>query len=164
MENATTFEKNFEDGQGPDNEAAQDSEDQAKAESTSAGDVSKAVEQGMNIQKSYTDQANKDSILDTNAFYPVFWTLQESFSNPPRLFDQQNLDTFKIGLQSTIEKFEQVSYALQSSNTERKRGLKRRFSGEGDELANNYNPKYLTSKDLFKLEVLMHLQPSGSNN
>ena len=161
VENVTTFEKTIEDSEGPDDEAAQNAQTHfdsiVNAENTSAENISKVVEQGVKIQNTNTDQANKDLVLDTNAFYPIFWTLQEAFSNPPRLFDQQNLNNFKKGLQSTIENFEQVSYALQGSNSERKRGLKRRFSGEGDEFANNYNPKYLTSKDLFKLEVFMNL-------
>lgn len=157
MENVTTFEKNIEDSHEPDTEAmSNDSMKSAiltKAENSSADNVSNAVEQGAEIPKNQIDRANEDSVWDINAFYPLFWTLQESFSNPPRLFDQQNLNAFKTGLQSTIKKFEQVSYALQSSNSERKRGVKRRFSDEGDEFANNYNPKYLTSKDLLKLEV-----------
>lgn len=96
--------------------------------------------------------------IDMDELYPVFWSLQENFSNPTRLFEQANFQHFKSGLQSTMNKLQSVHQDLQGRGTSRiveesKRGLKRKRGDEGNELSTNFNPKYLTSRDLFELEV-----------
>lgn len=95
---------------------------------------------------------------DMDTLYPVFWTIQADFSMPTRLFTDSNFEEFKRGLSLTLQKFQSVHDEQQSHGTskapdESKRSAKRkRLEGEG-ELSTNFNPKYLTSRDLFDLEV-----------
>lgn len=90
--------------------------------------------------------------------YPTFWSLQEHFSNPTSLFDHEKLERFKTGLGQTMSKFKEVQRDEDSRGTskileESKRGVKRK-RGEGpDYIGSNFHPKYLTSRDLFELEV-----------
>ncbi len=97
--------------------------------------------------------------LDADSLYPVFWALQESFSQPKKLFAQEHFLEFKTGLEATMTMFktvrneQQTTRGLPKSGEENKRGVKRK-RGQGDEdLAKAFNPKYLTSRDLFELEV-----------
>ena len=95
---------------------------------------------------------------DMDTLYPVFWSLQANFSTPTRLFDETNLQRFRSGLEATMRKFREVHQELQARGTsklpdENKRGVKRKRSGQEDELSSSFNPKYLTSRDLFDLEV-----------
>ncbi len=95
---------------------------------------------------------------DMDELYPVFWSLQETYSNPTSLFEEANFQRFKSGLQSTMHKLQSVHQDLQGRGTskvveESKRGTKRRRGDDGSELSTNFNPKYLTSRDLFELEV-----------
>ncbi|GJC95525.1 guanylate kinase [Colletotrichum higginsianum] len=99
-----------------------------------------------------------DQPLNPDALYPQFWSLQETFSQPKKLFDPSHLANFKRGLEATMTSFR----AIQNEQGQRppkavdeaQRGLKRkRDDVEGSDLANSYNPKYLTSRDLFELEM-----------
>lgn len=90
--------------------------------------------------------------MSTETLYPIFWTLQRGFSNPPSLFHEEHLTIFKSGLEATLLKFKDVS-VIQTRQSEQRRGVKRKSDGEEDH-ASNYNPKYLTSRDLFQLEVI----------
>lgn len=96
--------------------------------------------------------------IDYDKFYPIFWSLQEHFSNPPQLFDTNNLQKLKDGLELTLENFKALHKEVNSQANlrlleEGKRGVKRK-RGEGDDyMASNFNPKYLTSRELFELEV-----------
>lgn len=97
--------------------------------------------------------------LATNKLYPVFWSLQESFSMPTRLFDSQHFKAFKEGLDLTIRKFQSVHQELQARGPSRhiedsKRTLKRKRDDSEDGILNSFNPRYLTSRDLFELEVV----------
>ena len=97
--------------------------------------------------------------LGTNKLYPIFWSLQESFSMPTRLFDSQNFKAFKEGLELTIRKFQSVHQELQARGPSRhledsKRTLKRKRDDSEDGISNSFNPRYLTSRDLFELEVM----------
>ncbi|KAL2878622.1 hypothetical protein SGCOL_006092 [Colletotrichum sp. CLE4] len=102
--------------------------------------------------------AQNDQPLEPDALYPLFWSLQETFSQPKRLFDPAHLNEFKRGLEATMTSFR----AIQSEQGQRppkavdeaQRGFKRkRADVEESDLANSYNPKYLTSRDLFELEM-----------
>ncbi|KAK1999863.1 guanylate kinase [Colletotrichum falcatum] len=102
--------------------------------------------------------AQADQPLDPDALYPQFWSLQETFSQPKRLFDPAHLASFKRGLEATMTSFR----AIQNEQGQRppkavdeaQRGLKRKRDGvEESDLASSYNPKYLTSRDLFELEM-----------
>lgn len=100
----------------------------------------------------------KTDELDMDALYPVFWGLQAHFSAPTQLFDAEKFASFKSGIEATLASFRKVSANLQgrgmSKGTEdSRRGLKRKRNGDPSDVPNNFNPKYLTSRDLFELEV-----------
>lgn len=105
-----------------------------------------------------TKAEKKDEFVELDALYPIFWSLQRDFSNPTRLFDSTNFGTFKQGIGNTIETFTKMQRTLGGGATarasdERKQGTKRKRGEGDDELASGFNPKYLTSRDLFELEV-----------
>ncbi|VUC23321.1 unnamed protein product [Clonostachys rosea] len=100
---------------------------------------------------------NKE-VLSSDALYPLFWPLQEMFSQPLKLFDQSSMQSFKRGIEETVRKF--ATYpsdeGLPALNPpdEVKASLKRKRQDEEKEgLLEAFNPKYLTSKDLFELEI-----------
>ncbi|KXS95786.1 hypothetical protein AC578_6449 [Pseudocercospora eumusae] len=102
----------------------------------------------------------EEEVLSTEQLYPIFWRLQHDFSDPTRLFDKDNFTVFKKGLESTISKFKKTPTVVQTkSSIDGNRGTKRKIQGGGNgdgsdnALVDNYNPKYLTSRDLFGLEL-----------
>jgi THO complex subunit 1 len=95
----------------------------------------------------------KPTTLDTEALYPVFWSLQHSFSNPPRLFEEDNFRRFQTSLEATLAKFKEVPLVIQAADFEAKMDQQSREGDDRDAFASSFNPKYLTSRDLFKLEV-----------
>lgn len=94
---------------------------------------------------------------DLDTLYPKFWALQSLFSSPTRLFDPSNMATFKDGIASTLACFKSASNSSAPSTnpTDVKRGLKRKRSDidTSTNSASTFNPKYLTNRDLFDLEV-----------
>ena len=92
---------------------------------------------------------------DLDTLYPLFWSLQSYFSAPTRLFDSQNLSSFKEGIAATMTCFQKVGVNAAPSrrHDDIKRGTKRKRSESGNEVASTFNPKYLTNRDLFDLEV-----------
>lgn len=99
------------------------------------------------------------SHLDPDLLYPVFWGLQSIFSQPKKLFDATILAQFKTGLEATMATFSTAKSEARKQEKQDKQGddlkrspEKREEDGE-DELAQTFNPKYLTSRDLFELEV-----------
>ncbi len=117
-------------------------------------------DQGERQPKSVTFDAKNVATatpLDCDSLYPTFWSLQQDFSNPTRLFVTENFNTFKRGLEATIVKFQEIHKQQETRGTlkvseDHKRGFKRSREGD-DEFASIFNPKYLTSRDLFELEV-----------
>ncbi|WAO92960.1 Guanylate kinase-like domain-containing protein [Fusarium falciforme] len=104
--------------------------------------VSKSTSRSNDAKK-----GDKEKPLSTDALYPLFWSLQESFSQPKRLFEAANLASFKESLGATMKFFQTI-------HNDSRRSLKRkRDAGEEDENSNAFNPKYLTSRDLFDLEI-----------
>ncbi|KAI9828024.1 MAG: hypothetical protein M1832_003551 [Thelocarpon impressellum] len=97
-------------------------------------------------------------VPDTDILYPIFWSLQQTFSSPTRLFDTAIFRDFKNGLNLSIAKFSEVQKSLDGRVASRviedsRRGIKRKRNDGEDELASGFNPKYLTSRDLFELEI-----------
>ncbi|KAE8308508.1 THO complex subunit 1 transcription elongation factor-domain-containing protein [Aspergillus transmontanensis] len=95
---------------------------------------------------------------ELNKLYPMFWGLQAYFSAPTRIFDPQHFTTFRTGLEATLSAFKSVNTDLESSGTsktseELRKSNKRKRTADGQEIASSFNPKYLTSRDLFDLEV-----------
>ncbi|AEO69581.1 9488df5f-fb33-4ec4-854b-57beee312a39 [Thermothielavioides terrestris] len=103
----------------------------------------------------------KDKALDPDTLYPVFWSLQESFNQPKKLFDSGHFAAFKAGLEATMATFRSIKPEQPSRSKEKQDkpveemgpSLKRKRDDVDDELASGFNPKYLTSRDLFKLEI-----------
>jgi len=91
--------------------------------------------------------------LDGNALYPTFWSLQQAFSNPPNVFSEEILEQFKKGFETTIDAFKTIPTVMQARGSDTKKGVKRKADEAPDDHSNNFNPKYLTSRDLFELEV-----------
>ena len=103
------------------------------------------------------------SLLSNSDLYPIFWRLQQDFSEPTRLFAPEHFQKFKKGLAYTVAKFKKTPTVVQTLATEEtKRGTKRKLDEDdingspdssSDHFADQYNPKYLTSRDLFDLEL-----------
>ena len=128
-------------------------------ESTSALNAPKTSTNG---EKASTDSTSKDpsskpeDSFNADALYPIFWSLQENFNQPKKLFDKSTFTGFKAGLEATMKMFDWVhETAVRPAQPEEegKRGVKRKRSQGDDDLANTFNPRYLTSRDLFELEV-----------
>ena len=119
---------------------------------------SDAIHASPNVSSQPTDKptaAIPTASLSEDALYPIFWTLQNTFSNPPHLFKDNNLEEFKKGLDATLVKFREVPTAIQRGSSESRKGTKRSADemDRQDDFAATFNPKYLTSRDLFSLEV-----------
>lgn len=142
VENVTRYEMD-----GDDEETMMDVDDQAKPsdEPVDTRDATKGV-----------TSTSKDGV-EPEALYPLFWSLQESFSQPLKLFEVDHFNKFKTSLDATMKAFCTLTggegSTKMSENT--RRNLRRRKEeDEGlDEAPEMFNPKYLTSKDLFQLEV-----------
>ncbi|KAF7589118.1 hypothetical protein BBP40_004753 [Aspergillus hancockii] len=104
------------------------------------------------------DEGSGEKKSDLGTLYPMFWGLQAYFSAPTRMFDPQHFATFRAGLEATISTFKSVDTDLESSSSsktseELRKSNKRKRIADGQEIASSFNPKYLTSRDLFDLEV-----------
>lgn len=145
---------------------AEDTEDKMEVDSEAPAVKNKdSNDQAQSKSVSFSEK--KDSAvaksLGADALYPVFWSLQESFNQPKKLFEPANLAQFKTGMEATMTAFKAspVSHDAKSSKqNDDKRGQKRRLDPEDDdEVLTSFNPKYLTSRDLFELEVRILLRP-----
>lgn len=110
------------------------------------------------LVKFNTSKEDPKPTVDMDNLYPMFWTLQANFSAPTRLFNSQHFASFKAGLAATLSTFTNVNSDFENrgpskSSDDLKKGSKRKRGGEGNEPASSFNPKYLTSRDLFELEV-----------
>ncbi|KAF2852168.1 nuclear matrix protein-like protein [Plenodomus tracheiphilus IPT5] len=147
VENVTTFEDFLKETSAEDD----------LMEVDDVGTVPNTVGESVSDQELPSSETTKNRdtkpTLDFEALYPVFWSLQNSFSNPPRLFEEGNFKHFRTSLDATLAKFKEVPKVIQSGDSERKRGQQLRVDDDQDAFANTFNPKYLTSRDLFKLEL-----------
>jgi THO complex subunit 1 len=107
--------------------------------------------------KALTEKKGDEVKNENSEFYPIFWRLQHDFSNPTRLFEDENFTPFKDGIEKTLAKFKETPVVAQTKSAgDAQRGIKRKLGDEtGDQYATNYNPKYLTSRELFELEVCL---------
>jgi len=125
-----------------------------EASKESGGVAKKSSEDSTGLGKGVTFSKTEKS-MSADELYPIFWALQQSFSQPKKLFNDTHFSGFKSGLEATLSMFKTVESTGRPTKTaeEGKRGTKRK-RGQGDEdLANAFNPKYLTSRDLFELEI-----------
>ncbi|RKF57072.1 THO complex subunit 1 [Golovinomyces cichoracearum] len=108
-----------------------------------------------NLAASFVKETN---IMSADQLYPSFWSLQKYFSQPKKLFDRAKFSTFKHSLEATMVMFRSVQTenssdrSIKSADDSRRCNKRKRGNGD-DELANTFNPKYLTSRDLFELEI-----------
>ena len=172
VENVTMFDKTpvvaKQDGENMDTDPADDGTHQPlstevaavplEGESSANGVFQQTDTGSKSVKPDLKAEQQSGSVLDMDALYPIFWTLQESFSMPTRLFEPNHFQSFRKGLESTISKFKAVHQDLEARGTSKllddnKRGIKRKRTGHGDDLSNSFNPRYLTSRDLFELEV-----------
>ena len=172
VENITVFEDLAAKTEGPEVGAMEvddkvkpnyESKDENTLATPSAISVGDASEQAVSVEpsaKPASQEQAQENRSELDALYPKFWALQENFSMPTRLFDIDHFQVFKQGLDSTIRKFQSVYQELQARGTSRllddsKRTLKRKRSSLEEDVSNSINPRYLTSRDLFDLEVGM---------
>ncbi|KAH8674019.1 guanylate kinase [Xylariales sp. PMI_506] len=102
------------------------------------------------------DKTTSEKPLDTDALYPIFWSLQQYFCQPTKLFDAENMSKFKSALEATVIAFGSVAQGQRSSKSmdDTKDSSKKRKRLELDASdSGTFNPKYLTSRDLFELEM-----------
>lgn len=100
--------------------------------------------------------SNAQKPFDADTLYPIFWSLQESFTQPLKLFDAKHFTQFKTNLDATMKAFQSIHSGEsppKSSDILRKNLKRKRESGDLEPAPVAFNPKYLTSKDLFVLEV-----------
>lgn len=96
---------------------------------------------------------------DLDVLYPKFWTLQSLFSSPSRLFDATSMAQFKEGLALTMTCFKSIVTTSTTNNTTSPppvmAGSKRKRSDINGTTPSTtpFNPKYLTNRDLFDLEI-----------
>ncbi|EED18329.1 THO complex subunit Tho1, putative [Talaromyces stipitatus ATCC 10500] len=129
-------------------------DEQTKGETSGPKEGTPAVAETAHERKE--SEATKTIDLDT--LYPIFWGLQGFFSAPTRLFDSQNFASFRTSLEKTLSTFKLMNKVTDTWSTakapdEVRRGLKRKRNGEGVDVASSFNPKYLTSRELFDLEI-----------
>ncbi|KAJ5631625.1 uncharacterized protein N7484_011725 [Penicillium longicatenatum] len=94
--------------------------------------------------------------VDLDALYPIFWSLQSYFSAPSKMFDAERFASFKSGLEATLHAFKNINTDLENQGPARSEDTSRshkRKRGDEAEVGTSFNPKYLTSRDLFDLEV-----------
>ncbi|KAF2871897.1 nuclear matrix protein [Massariosphaeria phaeospora] len=148
VENATTFEDYLK-------TEAQESEEMQLDSKSPTQHVRDDLEQDRAAAKpaeSGTTENKEPPTMDIENLYPEFWSLQHSFSNPPRVFDEEKFKQFRNGIEVTLAKFKEVPKVIQFGDSENKQDAKVRSDDDYDEYASTFNPKYLTSRDLFKLE------------
>lgn len=147
VENVTTYDQSLPKGEEPSDAMEVDSE------------AAKEAEQKKSSLKAVAFDPKKmpgGKPLDTNEFYPVFWSLQDSFSQPKKLFDAAYFARFQGAMETTMTAFRAIQVETgrpSKTSEEAKRNLKRKRDDDDEDLANAFNPKYLTSRDLFELEV-----------
>ncbi|KAK3374880.1 THO complex subunit 1 transcription elongation factor-domain-containing protein [Podospora didyma] len=153
IENVTTFDQNIPVPDGSGDNMDVDAETDIHANGVrKANDPRSAAKAGMSDGR---------KPLDPDALYPIFWSLQESFNQPKKLFEAPHFSAFKNGLEATMATFQSMKHEQASRSKEKlekhldetKRTMKRKRDETDDELAGAFNPKYLTSRDLFKLEI-----------
>uniref|UniRef100_A0A093UX81 Uncharacterized protein P25A2.03 n=1 Tax=Talaromyces marneffei PM1 TaxID=1077442 RepID=A0A093UX81_TALMA len=133
----------------------------AQGEPINEGEATRAVKEGTPTVAEAADEKKENDpskTVDLDALYPIFWGLQGFFSAPTRLFDSQSFASFRAGLEKTLSTFKLMNKVTDTWSTakapdELRRGLKRKRNGEGVDIASSFNPKYLTSRELFDLEI-----------
>ena len=166
VENITTFDpvpQRSEDAIKPmeiDSQTVQAAGSGSATPSSSAVDTERPSTAGRLTPASRKEPKVEEKI-DLDALYPKFWNLQSLFSNPVDLFKAENMSTFKDGITATMTCFQSMNTSTSTisptnlSEDTVKRGIKRKRTEPPSESvsSSNFNPKYLTNRDLFDLEL-----------
>ncbi|KAI5295926.1 hypothetical protein KEM52_006440 [Ascosphaera acerosa] len=158
-ENVTTFQ------QIPKDEASTPAEESGSATAARTSDGATTVKEddpdrGNAATDTSTENGSKSashSAIDTA--YTMFWSLQSIYAAPTQLFDAPTFERFKKGLGETLDLFQTREadadvYNLSSPSEEHRRGVKRRRDSSTVKTPScTFNPRYLTSRDLFELEI-----------
>lgn len=148
-ENVTTFDEPEKEPEKMEIDVkVQDSE--VKKEAKADAESKENAESGKGVTFSDKEPPNTSEEL-----YPIFWSMQQFFNQPTKLFDTTNFAAFKVALEATMTVFKSalsLRSAKVSDDATKKFKRKRSLAAE-DVADNSFNPKYLTSKDLFELEV-----------
>lgn len=96
--------------------------------------------------------------VDLGELYPLFWGLQAYFSAPTKTFDADRFASFKAALEATLTAFKNINTEFKNNTSSRqteedRKSHKRKRVADEAEVGTSFNPKYLTSRDLFDLEV-----------
>ncbi|KAF2232517.1 hypothetical protein EV356DRAFT_560474 [Viridothelium virens] len=136
----------------PSKEQADQQEVQIKPESAGGAVAPITTEVSVTVDAP-EDEIKSQGVVSNDKLYPIFWHMQEYFSEPPKLFTGNNFDQFKLALQLTIAKFKSIPAEMQQNTADIGRGTKRKRDDETDTYRDVYNPKYLTDRELFDLEL-----------
>ena len=162
VENLTTFDpvpQKSEDAIKPmeiDSQALQPTGSGSATPSSTAIDGERPSTAGRAVPADAKDSKQHESV-DLDTLYPKFWSLQTFFSNPIKLFEPANMAAFKDGIAATMSCFQSMSSSTTMPTApfeDARRGIKRKRSEMGiDGPSSTFNPKYLTNRDLFELEL-----------
>ena len=145
VENVTSYESSR-----PEEDSQMDVDSQGERPKEAAKEESSA--KGVSF-----DSKDSDKPLAPEVLYPLFWSLQENLSQPLKLFQQPNFNQFKANLAATVKAFESIPSDDDSRSSrpaeESRSSLKRKRDADGHDATETFAPKYLTSRDLFELEV-----------
>ena len=133
-----------------DSVSAKGKQNGAPAGSKDRGSQQKLKPEEQSTKKDRKPSNNKPDAPNSRDLYPDFWSLQHIFSNPQKAFDIEAFAGFRKGLEVTLRKFTATPKVPRVSGHSRKR---KREEEEPSDLASTFNPKYLTSRDLFDLEL-----------
>jgi THO complex subunit 1 len=155
VENETTYDEDF----GKDENA-----EKMDVDTPTSGQDVKALSKSLPSDGKTGTQATRG--LDPDQLYPVFWGLQSFFSQPKKLFEPDNLTRFKAGIEATMAAFSTIKPEARKQEKDKqgddpKRSTDEELDDGDDEMANTVNAKYLTSRDLFELEVRSSLDLSS---
>jgi THO complex subunit 1 len=147
VENVTTFEEFLTTSTPVDDQMEIDSKDGVNEELQAVDSEAKPT------VSEPTETEVKPTTMNIDTLYPVFWSLQHCFSDPPQLFEEKTFKQFREGLEATLAKFKEVPKVIQAMDSSRTTSAQELLDEDQDTYASASNPKYLTSRDLFKLEV-----------
>lgn len=121
-------------------------------------------ESGLQSGGSAVEAESAETKKELDALYPKFWSMQSYFASPTELFSPTAMLSFRASIEETLRTFKAVSSSPNASSTTVStdldtlpRGTKRKRSSlNGTAHASQtsaFNPKYLTNRDLFSLEL-----------
>ncbi|KAJ5696472.1 hypothetical protein N7536_006884 [Penicillium majusculum] len=155
-ENVTTFDEIAKES----TEQKEDTTMTEGAEPTAPGEAAAGQAESSKLPRVVvsTGDEKKSDEVDLNALYPLFWSLQAYFSAPSKMFDAERFTSFKTGMEATLAAFKNINTEMENESSARasedaRKSNKRKRIADGNEVATSFNPKYLTSRDLFDLEI-----------